>query len=38
MLSSGGLLDVWLVIVGAILVGVILILPSGIFGYLKAEQ
>ena len=37
-LSSGGLLDVWLVIVGAILVAVILVLPSGIFGYLEAEQ
>lgn len=37
-LSSGGLLDVWLVIVGAILVGVILLLPNGVFGYLGAEQ
>ena len=37
-LSSGGLLDIWLVIVGAILVAVILLLPDGVFGFLEAEQ
>jgi urea transport system permease protein len=32
---SGSLLDTWLVVVGVILVGVILVLPSGIFGFLN---
>jgi urea transport system permease protein len=35
---SGTLLDTWLVVVGAILVAVILVLPSGIFGFLKRER
>jgi urea transport system permease protein len=35
---SGSLLDTWLVVVGVILVGVILVLPSGIFGFLKGER
>lgn len=35
---SGTLLDTWLVVVGAILVGVILVLPSGIFGFLDRER
>ena len=35
---SGTLLDTWLVVVGAILVLVILVLPSGIFGFLKTER
>jgi len=34
---SGSLLDTWLVVVGVILVGVILVMPSGIFGFLKRE-
>lgn len=37
-LSRGNLLDIWLVIVGVILVTVIVLLPSGIFGYLSREQ
>jgi ABC-type branched-subunit amino acid transport system permease subunit len=37
-LSRGSLLDIWLVIVGVILVAVILVLPSGIFGFLRREQ
>ena len=32
---SGSLLDTWLVVVGVILVAVILLLPSGIFGFLN---
>jgi urea transport system permease protein len=32
---SGSLLDTWLVVVGVILVGVILVMPSGIFGFLN---
>jgi ABC-type branched-subunit amino acid transport system permease subunit len=32
---SGSLLDTWLVVVGVILVAVILMLPSGIFGFLN---
>lgn len=35
---SGSLLDTWLVAVGVILVGVILVLPSGIFGFLNRER
>jgi len=35
---SGSLLDTWLVVVGVILVGVILVLPSGIFGFLNRER
>ena len=35
---SGSLLDTWLVVVGVILVGVILALPSGIFGFLNRER
>ena len=34
-LSSGRLLDTWLVIVGVLLVVVILVLPAGIFGFLN---
>jgi ABC-type branched-subunit amino acid transport system permease subunit len=34
---SGTLLDTWLVVVGVILVAVILLLPSGIFGFLRRE-
>jgi branched-chain amino acid transport system permease protein/urea transport system permease protein len=37
-LSSGGLLEVWLVILGAILVVAVLVLPSGVFGFLEREQ
>ena len=37
-LSRGSLLDIWLVVVGVILVAVILILPSGIFGFLVRDQ
>lgn len=33
-LSSGRLLDTWLVVVGVLLVVVILVLPAGIFGFL----
>ena len=35
---SGSLLDIWLVVMGVILVGVILVLPSGIFGFLNRER
>ncbi|MDP9223312.1 MAG: hypothetical protein M3P18_05565 [Actinomycetota bacterium] len=35
---SGSLLDTWLVVVGVILVLVILVLPSGIFGFLNRER
>lgn len=35
---SGSLLDTWLVVVGVILVAVILVLPSGIFGFLNEER
>ena len=35
---SGSLLDTWLVVVGVILVGVILVMPSGIFGFLNRER
>ena len=35
---SGSLLDTWLVVVGVILVAVILVLPSGIFGFLNQER
>lgn len=35
---SGSLLDTWLVVVGVILVAVILVLPSGIFGFLNGER
>jgi ABC-type branched-subunit amino acid transport system permease subunit len=35
---SGSLLDTWLVVVGLILVAVILVLPSGIFGFLNGER
>ncbi|MDP9273199.1 MAG: branched-chain amino acid ABC transporter permease [Chloroflexota bacterium] len=35
---SGSLLDTWLVVVGVILVAVILVLPSGIFGFLNPER
>ncbi len=35
---SGSLLDTWLVVVGVILVTVILLLPSGIFGFLNRER
>lgn len=35
---SGSLLDTWLVVVGLILVAVILVLPSGIFGFLNRER
>jgi urea transport system permease protein len=35
---SGSLLDIWLVVVGIILVAVILVLPSGIFGFLNRER
>lgn len=37
-LSRGSLLEIWLVIVGVILVAVILVLPSGIFGFLGRQQ
>jgi urea transport system permease protein len=35
---SGSLLDTWLVVVGIILVAVIVLLPSGIFGLLRRER
>jgi len=35
---SGTLLDTWLVVVGAILVAVIVVFPSGIFGFLSRES
>lgn len=35
---SGTLLDTWLVVIGVILVAVILVLPSGIFGFLNRER
>jgi urea transport system permease protein len=35
---SGSLLQTWLVVVGVILVGVILVLPSGIFGFLNRDR
>jgi branched-chain amino acid transport system permease protein len=35
---SGVLLDTWLVVVGVLLVVVILLLPSGIFGFLNRER
>lgn len=35
---SGSLLDTWLVVIGVILVAVILVLPSGIFGFLNRER
>jgi urea transport system permease protein len=35
---SGSLLDTWLVVVGVILVAVILVLPSGIFGFLDRDR
>jgi ABC-type branched-subunit amino acid transport system permease subunit len=35
---SGSLLDIWLVVVGVILVAIILLLPSGIFGFLSRER
>jgi len=35
---SGSLLDTWLVVVGVILVAVILVLPSGIFGFLNRDR
>ena len=35
---SGSLLDTWLVVVGVILVAVILVMPSGIFGFLNRER
>jgi ABC-type branched-subunit amino acid transport system permease subunit len=35
---SGSLLDTWLVVVGVILVAVILVLPSGIFGFMNRER
>ena len=35
---SGSLLDIWLVVVGVILVAIILLLPSGIFGFLNRER
>ncbi len=37
-LSRGNLLDIWLVIVGVILVVVILVLPAGIFGWLERDR
>lgn len=37
-LSRGSLLEVWLIIVGVILVVVILVLPSGLFGFLGRER
>ncbi len=37
-ISSGGLLDVWLVILGVVLVLAILVLPAGVFGFLGREQ
>jgi ABC-type branched-subunit amino acid transport system permease subunit len=35
---SGSLLDTWLVVIGIILVAVILVLPSGIFGFLNRDR
>ena len=35
---SGTLLDTWLVVVGVVLVVVILLIPAGIFGFLKREK
>ncbi len=35
---SGSLLDIWLVVIGVIMVAVILVLPSGIFGFLDRER
>jgi ABC-type branched-subunit amino acid transport system permease subunit len=35
---SGTMLDTWLVVVGVLLVAVILVLPSGIFGFLNRER
>lgn len=35
---SGTLLDTWLVVVGVILVGVILLIPAGVFGFLAKER
>jgi branched-chain amino acid transport system permease protein len=35
---SGTLLDTWLVVVGVILVAVILLIPSGVFGFLNRER
>jgi branched-chain amino acid transport system permease protein len=35
---SGTLLDTWLVVVGVILVGVILLIPAGVFGFLGKER
>ena len=35
---SGTLLETWLVVVGAILVVVIVLIPAGIFGFLKRER
>jgi len=37
-LSRGNLLDIWLVVVGVILVVVILVLPAGIFGWLERDR
>jgi len=37
-LSSGSLLNTWLVIVGVILVLLIILLPSGIFGFLAGDE
>jgi ABC-type branched-subunit amino acid transport system permease subunit len=37
-LSRGRFLDVWLVIVGVVLVAVILVMPSGIFGFLDRSR
>jgi ABC-type branched-subunit amino acid transport system permease subunit len=37
-LSRGNLLDIWLVMVGVILVVVILVLPAGIFGWLERDR
>ncbi len=37
-LSRGRFLDVWLVIVGVVLVLVILVMPSGIFGFLNRSR
>ena len=35
---SGTLLETWLVVVGVILVVVIVLIPAGIFGFLKRER
>lgn len=37
-LSSGGLLEVWLVILGGILVLAVLVLPSGVLGFVEREE